>query len=562
MYTKSNDNRDFMKKKNYIQILLFFCIFASGITMFESKRFTSNNLPLEQNLEFNPILSANISDVFEWSATWDNASSEWGMDIALDSSNNIYVAGYKSGGMNECIHILKYNTSGHLQLNITYPANQLEIGTCVGLDSQDNIYFTAGVFNGSVYNLTLVKYDKFGNHILNAGWGGIGYAQAWDLTVDNLDNIYITGETGGNGGALFVVKFDSLMQYQWHEIFDGRNSEVGSDIIHDSSDNIYVIGSETNSSLGLSKMLIVCYDNEGNHQWNITWDTAKFISGDGIALDSLNNIYAVGSLNNTVSGNADVVLVCFNNTGNYRWNQTWYTNEYDFGMSIALDSQDNIYITGAILNQTTSEYNLLFLEYNSSGSLISEKKLTDSPDTGGFDIIVDPSDNVYIAGIINNLSTIGYDIFLGKVKIGPFVPINHEPILTDGKVSPMIGDQNTNFEFSVIYTDIDNDFPSYVHVIINGTWVSMIIDNVSDNNFIDGCKFKFSTSLNPARFNYTYYFECSDGTLLGYSDTYSNLSVPISQTNQIYGFNLLLTLGMIIFCLTGIYRRIRKRIYN
>ncbi|MFX1568683.1 MAG: hypothetical protein ACFFCV_09975 [Promethearchaeota archaeon] len=551
-----------MKKKIFILMLFFFNFLTSSIALIDSNIFPSNILYLEQNLEFNPKLSANISDVFEWSTSWDNGSSEWGMKIALDSSNNIYVAGYKSGGFNERNLILKYNTYGQLQLNISYPTNQLEIGSGMGLDSQDNIYFTVGVFNESNYNLTLVKYDKFGKYKWNVSWGGIGYAQVWDLTIDNSDNIYVTGETGGIGGALFVVKFNSSGHYQWHEIFDGKNSEIGSDIIYDSSDNVYIIGTESNSSVGSSKMLIVSYDSEGNHQWNNTWDNSNFIAGSGIALDSLNNIYAIGSLNNTVSETADVVLVCFNNSGIYKWNQTWGTNEYDYGGGITLDSQDVIYITGAIVNQTSLKYSLFYLKYNNSGNLLLERKLTDFPDTGGFDIIVDSSNNVYITGIINNISTVGYDIFLGKVKSAPIVPIDHEPTLTDGTVSPKIGNPNTNFEFSVIYTDIDNDPPSYVHVIINGTWVSMIKDNVSDNNFFDGCTFKFSTSLIPARFNYTYYFECSDGTLLVYSDTYNNLSVPISQTHQIYGFNLLLTLGMIIFCLTGIYRRIRKRIYN
>ena len=138
-------------------MIFFFSFFTSSIALTDTNIFPSSNIHLEQNPEFNPTLSANISDVFEWNTSWDNASSEWGMKIALDSSNNIYVAGYKSGGFNERNLILKYNTSGHLQLNISYPTNQLEIGSGIGLDSQDNIYFTAGVFNGSNYNLTLVN---------------------------------------------------------------------------------------------------------------------------------------------------------------------------------------------------------------------------------------------------------------------------------------------------------------------------------------------------------------------------------------------------------------------
>jgi hypothetical protein len=68
---------------------------------------------------------------------------------------------------------------------------------------------------------------------------------------------------------------------------------------------------------------------------------------------------------------------------------------------------------------------------------------------------------------------------------------------------------DTVFQFNVTYTDEDNDIPAYVNVIIDGSAHNMTKQNISDDNYKDGCVYEYFTML-PKDFH-SYSFEASDG---------------------------------------------------
>ena len=87
--------------------------------------------------------------------------------------------------------------------------------------------------------------------------------------------------------------------------------------------------------------------------------------------------------------------------------------------------------------------------------------------------------------------------------------VNSAPSLTAGGASPVNGTPATTFTFSVNYSDADNDPPTYIRVVINGTAFDMTKQNASDATYTDGCAYTHSTTL-PAG-SYVYHFEASDG---------------------------------------------------
>ena len=107
---------------------------------------------------------------------------------------------------------------------------------------------------------------------------------------------------------------------------------------------------------------------------------------------------------------------------------------------------------------------------------------------------------------------------------------NHNvPTLTNGSLYPSIGDQLTEFNFQVLYTDQDNDTPAYVNVVINQTSYLMAKVSESDDNYTDGCLYQYFTYLLPSEFNYSYYFECSDNYFIDTTLTFNNLKVEESN---------------------------------
>ncbi|MHA1698920.1 MAG: hypothetical protein ACTSWN_08795 [Promethearchaeota archaeon] len=106
-----------------------------------------------------------------------------------------------------------------------------------------------------------------------------------------------------------------------------------------------------------------------------------------------------------------------------------------------------------------------------------------------------------------------------------------DPVLVDETVWPITGNQDTEFIFQVNYSDLDNDQPAFARVVINSTQYGMTKLYPADDDYRDGCIYRYSTRLAPG--NYTTYFWFSDGvttvqtaTILAPNVTYVNQNPP------------------------------------
>ncbi|MFX0138680.1 MAG: lamin tail domain-containing protein [Candidatus Hodarchaeota archaeon] len=106
------------------------------------------------------------------------------------------------------------------------------------------------------------------------------------------------------------------------------------------------------------------------------------------------------------------------------------------------------------------------------------------------------------------------------------------PSLSISSPPPYTGDQFSVFNFTTIYTDQDNNPPTYVNVTINGIDYLMEKVNQLDMDFTDGCRFQYLTSLAPSENNYTYSFSCGDGRYTYSTITYDNLEVIETNNYQ------------------------------
>lgn len=90
-----------------------------------------------------------------------------------------------------------------------------------------------------------------------------------------------------------------------------------------------------------------------------------------------------------------------------------------------------------------------------------------------------------------------------------FMPTNDDPVLSNGTVTPLTGDTNTIFNFTIVYIDIENDAPIKIQVIIENKHHDMIAINLGDTNYFDGKAYYYETKLTAGE--YLYHFECADG---------------------------------------------------
>jgi outer membrane protein assembly factor BamB len=103
--------------------------------------------------------------------------------------------------------------------------------------------------------------------------------------------------------------------------------------------------------------------------------------------------------------------------------------------------------------------------------------------------------------------------------------IGHKPGLDESNVTPQQGYMDTVFEFSVIYTDEDNDVPTnppgYIKIFIDGSLVgadmlwahdtNTPLSHLLDRDYTNGELFHFKTQLDYVGLH-TFYIECFDGS--------------------------------------------------
>ncbi len=96
-----------------------------------------------------------------------------------------------------------------------------------------------------------------------------------------------------------------------------------------------------------------------NFNWAKQMGGASIETGYAITTDASGNVYTIGnfagtvdfdpgpgSFNLTATSNADVFVSKLDSAGNFIWVKQMEGSDYAFGISIALDAQRNIYITG------------------------------------------------------------------------------------------------------------------------------------------------------------------------------------------------------------------------
>ncbi len=277
--------------------------------------------------------------------------------------------------------------------------SQYDTSEAIAQDSEGNIYIGGYTSIASSFDFFYVKYDHFGEVIFNRTWGGGNNDQSHDLIVDASSNLYLAGWSVDYGGVL--VQFDQNNNKQWHRSINGAIYGIALDTLN----NIYVVGRLDNTSGWHDDYFLAKYNTIGDQLWNNSWGGPDDDICFDLVVDSFNNIYITGTTESLGSFNYDISIAKYNNVGDLQWHTTWGGTENERSNSIAMDSNGSIYITGFTYSYGEGERDVVLLKYNNSGTLQWNKTWGGPLPDEGKGIDIDAQDNIFITGGTYSFST-------------------------------------------------------------------------------------------------------------------------------------------------------------
>jgi len=234
----------------------------------------------------------------------------------------------------------------------------------------------------------------------------------------------------------------------WGTYYGGSGGDSGFDIVSDNNFNLLFVGTTYSSTSiatlgvhqtnigGNNDVFISKFDSSGNRFWGTYYGGSDYEVGWGIVIDKNNNIFitgatksisgisTVGSYQEIYGGGViDAFLSKFNDSGNLLWGTYIGGTSGDNAWSIAIDSNENIVLTGwtesvnlpttTLAHQTNyggGGYDAFVIKINTLGEVLWLTYYGGTNSDIGNDVISDEKNNIFIIGstISNNgIATIG-----------------------------------------------------------------------------------------------------------------------------------------------------------
>ena len=362
--------------------------------------------------KFNPT-----GATLDYSTFLGGGASEWGFDIAIDSVGCAYVTGYTTsgdfpttpgafddtfGGVFDAF-VTKLNATGSGLIYSTYlEGGYQDEGRSIAVDCWGSAYVTGITkspdfpitpgaydtsFNG-IIDIFITKFDTTGNALDYStflGAGGDDHGEC--IAVDYSGNAYVAGNTQSSEFPTTPGAFDDSYDgardaivakigatggtLEYSSFLGGSVQDKARGIAVDDSGSAYVVGLTSSSDFPTTSG---AYDPTSNGWFEVfvvklnasgsCLSYGTFLGGSGfdrsidIALDNQNNAYVTGhvdagfpvtdeAFDTEHNGAEDVFVIKLNPTGSTLVYATFLGGSYDdWGKGIATDDWGNVYVTG------------------------------------------------------------------------------------------------------------------------------------------------------------------------------------------------------------------------
>lgn len=257
------------------------------------------------------------------------------------------------------------------------------------IDPSASVFPPAGSIHN--YDFYISKYNGDGNFLSAFIIGGSGVDVCNSIAIDKNNNIIITGYYNGsvdfdpspsssytltsNGSNdIFLAKYTSSGNLIWAESFGGTSSDIGTKVIIDNQNNIFLTANfngtlDIDPSLAISNLvsnggsdvLLAKFNNNGNLITAISYGGIGIENSVDMVLDQNKKVLMTGTFNDVVDfnpdavnsytlsntlGSADTYITKFDSVLNFEWAKSLPSSGNQAPKDINVDKYNQVLLCG------------------------------------------------------------------------------------------------------------------------------------------------------------------------------------------------------------------------
>lgn len=328
------------------------------------------------------VLQINENGSLKNSFIFGNEHRDVGKDILINQ-HGIFVLGktWDGGFPNNDMVLNKLDFKGHWKWEKYYGGHHNDLGHKFIL-TKDGGFAMAG-FNRSVDDFGdayLVKADKNGEIIWENHFGNRYVDHAFDVVETDKGDFIVAGTKGGfynptstdflnRDANIYIIKTNANGEELWEKTYGGTAHDWAKTIIKAPGGGYFVCGSTQSSGAGSFDIFLMKIDEEGNELWERTYGGEDFDYGESVGISTDNNLYIVGS-SASYSGNfkPDFLLVKTNLEGEQIWTKQFGGDGSDYASSLVCTADSGCAFTGWTDEGTLGKKDIVFYKISKDGS--------------------------------------------------------------------------------------------------------------------------------------------------------------------------------------------------